>query len=104
MDSFKLEGPRSSCPPEATLPSRPSVRFGVELWSTAYEQTERPVGWLAREQAACAPCRRRIVGTGVLWTVVFAAIFLGRGELVGRRLFVVAPLIVAGSTLVGATR
>jgi drug/metabolite transporter (DMT)-like permease len=45
-----------------------------------------------------------IVGTGVLWTVVFAAIFLGRGELVGRRLFVVALLVVAGSTLVGATR
>ena len=45
-----------------------------------------------------------IVGTGVLWTAVFAAIFLGRGELVGRRLFVVAVLVVAGSTLVGATR
>lgn len=45
-----------------------------------------------------------IVGTGVLWTVVFAAIFFGRGELVGRRLFVVALLVVAGSTLVGATR
>jgi hypothetical protein len=29
---------------------------------------------------------------------------LGRGELVGRRLFVVALLVVAGSTLVGATR
>jgi len=37
------------------------------------------------------------LGTGILWTVVFAAIFLGRSELVGRRLFV-----VAGSTLVGA--
>ena len=45
-----------------------------------------------------------IVGTGVLWTVVFAKTFLGRGELVGRRLFVVALLVVAGSTLVGATR
>jgi uncharacterized membrane protein len=45
-----------------------------------------------------------IVGTGVLWTVVFAAIFLGRSELVGRRLVVVALLVVAGSTLVGATR
>ena len=44
------------------------------------------------------------MGTGVLWTVVFAAMFLGRGELVGRRLFVVALLVVAGSTLVGATR
>jgi drug/metabolite transporter (DMT)-like permease len=45
-----------------------------------------------------------IVGTGVLWTVVFAAAFLGRSELVGRRLVVVALLVVAGSTLVGATR
>jgi drug/metabolite transporter (DMT)-like permease len=45
-----------------------------------------------------------LVGTGVLWTVVFAAIFLGRSEPVGRRLVLVALLIVAGSTLVGATR
>ena len=45
-----------------------------------------------------------LVGTGVLWTVVFAAIFLGRTELVGRRLVVVALLVVAGGTLVGVTR
>ena len=45
-----------------------------------------------------------LVGTGVLWTVVFAAIFLGGSELVGRRLVVVALLVVAGSALVGATR
>ena len=45
-----------------------------------------------------------IVGTGVLWTVVFAAIFLGRSELIGRRLVVVALLVVAGGTLVAATR
>ena len=45
-----------------------------------------------------------LVGTGVLWTVVFAAIFLGRSELVGRRLVAVAVLVVAGGTLVGATR
>jgi transporter family protein len=45
-----------------------------------------------------------LAGTGVLWTVVFAAIFLGRAELVGRRLVVVALLVVAGGTLVGATR
>ena len=45
-----------------------------------------------------------LVGTGVLWTVVFAAVFLGRTELVGRRLVVVALLVVAGGTLVGATR
>ena len=44
------------------------------------------------------------MGTGILWTVVFATIFLGRGELVGRRLFVVALLVPADSTLVGATR
>jgi drug/metabolite transporter (DMT)-like permease len=45
-----------------------------------------------------------LVGTGVLWTVVFAALFLGRSELVGRRLVAVALLVVAGGTLVGATR
>ena len=45
-----------------------------------------------------------LTGTGVLWTVLFAALFLGRSELVGRRLFVVALLVVAGGTLVGATR
>jgi drug/metabolite transporter (DMT)-like permease len=45
-----------------------------------------------------------LVGTGVLWTVVFAAFFLGRSELVGRHLVVVALLVVAGGALVGATR
>jgi drug/metabolite transporter (DMT)-like permease len=45
-----------------------------------------------------------LVGTGVLWTVVFAALFLGRSEPVGRRLAVVALLVVAGGALVGATR
>jgi drug/metabolite transporter (DMT)-like permease len=45
-----------------------------------------------------------LAGTGVLWTVALAALFLGRSELVGRRLIVVALLVVAGSTLVGATR
>jgi drug/metabolite transporter (DMT)-like permease len=45
-----------------------------------------------------------LAGTGVLWTVVFAAIFLSRSELVGRRLVVVSLLVVAGGTLVGATR
>jgi hypothetical protein len=44
------------------------------------------------------------VGTGVLWTVVLAAIFLGRSELVGRRLVLVALLVVAGGALVGAMR
>ncbi|HJS70821.1 MAG TPA: DMT family transporter [Gaiellaceae bacterium] len=45
-----------------------------------------------------------LTGTGVLWTVVLAAIFLGRSELIGRRLVVVALLVVAGGTLVGVTR
>jgi len=44
-----------------------------------------------------------LVGTGVLWTVVFAAVFLRRSEVVGRRLVVVALLVVAGSAIVGAT-
>src|SRR5262249_38532945 len=37
-----------------------------------------------------------LVGTGVLWTVVFAAVFLGRSELVGARLVLVALFVVAG--------
>ena len=45
-----------------------------------------------------------LLGTGVLWTVVFAAVFVGRTELIGRRLVVVSLLVVAGGTLVGATR
>lgn len=45
-----------------------------------------------------------LMGTGVLWTVVLAAIFLGRSELVGRRLYLVALLVVAGGALVAATR
>jgi drug/metabolite transporter (DMT)-like permease len=45
-----------------------------------------------------------LTGTGVLWTVVLAAIFLGRSELIGSRLVVVALLVVAGGTLVGVTR
>lgn len=45
-----------------------------------------------------------LAGTGVLWTVVFAALFLGRSELVGRRLVLVALFVVAGGALVGATR
>jgi drug/metabolite transporter (DMT)-like permease len=45
-----------------------------------------------------------LAGTGVLWTVVLSAIFIGRSELIGRRLIVVALLVVAGGTLVGVTR
>ena len=45
-----------------------------------------------------------LAGTGVLWTVVFAALFLGKSELVGRRLLLVALLVVAGGALVAATR
>ena len=45
-----------------------------------------------------------LVGTGVLWTVVLAAVFLRRSELVGWRLVLVAMLVVAGGALVGATR
>jgi drug/metabolite transporter (DMT)-like permease len=45
-----------------------------------------------------------LVGTGVLWTVVFAAIFLRESEQVGRRLVVVALLVVAGGAIVAGTR
>jgi drug/metabolite transporter (DMT)-like permease len=44
-----------------------------------------------------------LVGTGVLWTVVFAALFLGRSELVGPRLVLVGLFVVAGGALVAAT-
>ena len=63
-----------------------------------------PVGPLFSSRPRARERRGSDRGHWVLWTVVFAAIFLGRGELVGRRLFVVALLVVAGSTLVGATR
>ncbi|MGH3041816.1 MAG: DMT family transporter [Gaiellaceae bacterium] len=45
-----------------------------------------------------------LAGTGVLWTVALAALFLGRSELIDRRLVLVALLVVAGGALVGATR
>jgi drug/metabolite transporter (DMT)-like permease len=45
-----------------------------------------------------------LAGTGVLWTVVLSAIFIGRSELIGKRIIVVALLVVAGGTLVGVTR
>jgi drug/metabolite transporter (DMT)-like permease len=41
-----------------------------------------------------------LTGTGVLWTVVFAALFLGRSELIGPRIVLVALFVVAGGTLV----
>ena len=43
-------------------------------------------------------------GMNALWTVVFAALVLGRSEAVGRRLVLAGVLIVAGGALVGATR
>jgi drug/metabolite transporter, DME family len=45
-----------------------------------------------------------LVGTGVLWTVVFAALFVGRSELIGPRIVLVALFVVAGGALVAATR
>jgi drug/metabolite transporter (DMT)-like permease len=45
-----------------------------------------------------------LVATESLWGVVFAAIVLGRSELIGRRLVAGALLIVSGSALIGATR
>jgi uncharacterized membrane protein len=71
-----------------------TVRPAVELGQASQARLDRA------RVTVVAP----IVGTGVLWTVVFAAAFLGRSELIGRRLVVVALLVVAGSTLVGATR
>ena len=45
-----------------------------------------------------------LAATAVLWTVVFAALFLGRSEAIGRRIVVVALLIVAGGAIIGVTR
>ena len=45
-----------------------------------------------------------LVATATLWTVVFAALFAGRTEAIGRRLVLVTALIVAGGALIGATR
>jgi hypothetical protein len=64
--------------------------------STAICSEHRSSCW----RTSCA-ARRRYRGSKQ--TVVFAAIFLGQSELVGRRLVVVALLVVAGGTLVGAT-
>ena len=43
-------------------------------------------------------------GTNALWTVLFAAVLLGRSDAVGRRLVLAAVLVVAGGALVAATR
>lgn len=75
----------------------------------------RPVGQPASPRSALPRLRTASVagssdrrradrGHRVLCTVVFAAAFLGGSELVDQRLVVVALLIIAGSTLVGATR
>lgn len=45
-----------------------------------------------------------LVATESLWGVAFAALFLRRSELVGRRLVVGAVLIVAGGVLIGLSR
>jgi drug/metabolite transporter (DMT)-like permease len=45
-----------------------------------------------------------LVGTYGLWTVAFAALFLGRSEAIGRRLVLSAALIVVGGALIGAFR
>jgi drug/metabolite transporter (DMT)-like permease len=45
-----------------------------------------------------------LVATESLWAVAFAALVLGRSELIGRRLVFGALLIVAGSALIGAIR
>jgi drug/metabolite transporter (DMT)-like permease len=78
----------------AFVPFAPSGAVTALAYTTLLEALDRA------RVTVVAP----LMGTGVLWTVVFAAVFLGRSELVGRRLVVVALLVVAGSTLVGATR
>jgi len=75
------------------------VPFGVAGLVTALAQATLLEALSRGQVTVVAP----LVGTGVLWTVVFAAIFLRGSELVERRVLVVALLVVAGSTLVGAT-
>jgi drug/metabolite transporter (DMT)-like permease len=45
-----------------------------------------------------------LVATESLWGVAFAALFLGRSELIGKRLVAGAVLIVAGGVVIGLTR
>lgn len=45
-----------------------------------------------------------LVATESLWGVAFAALFLRRSELVGRRLVLGAVLVVAGGVLIGVSR
>jgi drug/metabolite transporter (DMT)-like permease len=45
-----------------------------------------------------------LVATESLWGVLFAAVFLGRSELVGARLVLGAALVVAGGALIGVSR
>ena len=45
-----------------------------------------------------------LIATESLWGVLFAAVFLSRSELVGKRLVVGAALVVAGGVLIGAFR
>jgi drug/metabolite transporter (DMT)-like permease len=45
-----------------------------------------------------------LVATESLWGVLLAAVFLGRSELVGKRLVGGAALVVAGGALIGAFR
>jgi drug/metabolite transporter (DMT)-like permease len=45
-----------------------------------------------------------LYSTTALWTILFAALVLGRSEAIGRRLVFAAALVVAGSALIGASR
>jgi drug/metabolite transporter (DMT)-like permease len=75
------------------------IPFGMAGIVTAVAQVSLLAALARGDVTVVAP----LVGTGVLWTVVFAALFLRSSELVERRLLVVALLVVAGSALVGAT-
>jgi drug/metabolite transporter (DMT)-like permease len=93
----------------ANLLRRPSAlpRLRAAFWPFASSAALTALGQVSLFEAL-ARARVTVVapltGTGVLWTVVFSALFLGRTELVSRRLVVVALLVVAGGALVGATR
>ena len=85
-------------------------------WAAGYGRTARlflPAGLLFGLSYAAlfeAYYRGRVsvvsplVATESLWGVLFAALFLRRSELVGRRLVLGAALIVAGGVVIGAWR
>ena len=45
-----------------------------------------------------------LTATGSLWAVLFAALVVGRSELIGRRTIASGLLVVSGAVLIGSTQ